>query len=321
MATETKKDKSRAKEAPRGGFGRFRVVKLLRLLCFSVVVCLGIGLLAARSVYGDMKSSAMSLGHELGKLGDVGKTRPLRINGEAIFIASTTEDMPLSEVLNRVEARCKQDSAGMPAELQNLSEALQKKLPEGVKGSKGAGVIREERPGAGMVACFARDDGQGPDGMKALVGRVAGLVETGDLSKLGKLRYVFAETTKKGRTHIVAAWTDGPFNIYKLAPDEGDAVGSDPADAPRPPRATRLLTADLEGAPYGVRVYESDAAPQDIIALYDKEMPSRGYAPLLGVPGDNADRRAFAKGGVDLLIFADRDGDKTMVSLIEMRGK
>lgn len=299
----------------------WRIKKLLRLLAFGSAASLCLGLFAARSVYGDAKSSAMSLGHELGKMGDVGTKRPLRLNGESIYVGSTTEDMPLGEVLDRMEATCRENSAGMPAELETLSESLRKKLPEQAKGARGQGIIREDRPGSGMVACFAREEGQQADGLGGIVSRIAGLVETGDLQKLGRLRYVFAETTRSGKTHIVAAWTDGPFNIYKLVPDQGDAPGSDAPNAPRPPRSVRLLSADVEGVPYGVRMYESEAAPAEVIGVYDAEMKARGWEAVLGVPGDGVDRRAFNRLGTDLLIFADRDGDRTMVSVIEMRGK
>jgi len=45
-----------------------------------------LGLVAARSVYGDVKASALSVGHELGMMGDVGTGRALRINGEPIHL-------------------------------------------------------------------------------------------------------------------------------------------------------------------------------------------------------------------------------------------
>ncbi|MFT3774691.1 MAG: hypothetical protein QM820_55780 [Minicystis sp.] len=303
---------------PRRGW---RIARALRVLAFGAFVSLCTGLLAARSVYGDAKSMALSLGHELGRMDDVGSKRPLRLNGEPIYVASTTEDMRLTDVLDRMEASCLQNSVGMPVELESLSESLKKKFPEATRGRLGRGIIREERADSGMIACFARADGREAGGLPALVSRIGELVETGDLGALGHLRYVFAETTRSGRTHVVAAWTDGSFNIHKLVPAGGDAPGSDARDAPRPPDAARMLSVDAEGVPYSIRVYDSGSSPTEIIAFYDAEMTARGWEPVLGVPGDGKDSRVFNRQGVDLLLFADHDGNRTMVSIIEMRSK
>jgi hypothetical protein len=300
----------------------WRVKKIARLVAYTAVVSLGIGLVAVRSVYGDVKSSALSLGHELGKLGDVGTKRPLRLNGEPIFIVSTTEDASVTEVLNQTEARCKAGSAGMAAELEHLSEALKQQLPADVSGSRAAGILRETSGDSGVVACLVRDDGQPAGGLGKLAGNLGEMMRSGDLGALGRLRYVFAEKTRSGRTHVVAAWTEGPFNLFALVPGAGvDAPGSDPAQAPRPPRSQRILSADVEGVPYGVRVYDSASTPAEVVGVYDREMAALGWEPAFGVPGDGPEQRAFTRPGADLLVITSPDGARTVVSVIEMRGK
>ena len=120
-----------------------------------------------------------------------------------------------------------------------------------------------------MVACLVHDDGRAA-GMKEIVARLGAMMQSGNLAEAGLLRYVFAERTDSGCTHVIAAWTDGAFNVYSLLPDAGkDAPGSDPANAPRPPSAQRILTADIEGVPYGVRLYDSSASPPQVLATYD----------------------------------------------------
>ncbi len=309
----------------------WRLTKLLRLGVYCAVVSLGLGLVAARSVYGDVKASALSIGHELGKMGDVGTGRPLRLNGEIIHVGTTTEDLPVATVLDRAEAGCASTSAGIAGEIASLPESLRKRIPAGTRAS---GVLREDHGDRGVVACLVRDDGMVSTGMKESVARLAAMMSTGDLGQVGKLRYVFAESTATGRTHVVAAWTDGPFNLYAMLPEAGhDAPGSDPADAPRPPGAQRILSADIDGVPYGVRLYETARSPSDVIAVYDAEMPSRGWerlhvggdpetpGPAGGAAPGGEDQRVFSRPGSDLLVITGTDAGRTVVTLIEMRGK
>jgi hypothetical protein len=311
----------------------WRVKKLARLGVYVMAVSLGIGLVAARSVYGDVKTSAMSIGHELGKMGDVGTKRPLRINGEPIYIQSTTEDMPVTEVLDRAQAACKAGGAGLTGEVDGLPEALRKKVPGEIDAPRAghdggrppmppgaaAGVLREDHGDRGVVACLVHDDGREVK-MADLVGRLSALVTSGDLAEVGHLRYVFAETTKSGRTHVVTAWTDGAFNLFSMLPEVGkDTRGSDAPDAPRPPRSQRILSADIEGVPYFVRIYDSAATVAQVLEVYDREMKGRGWEPAFGVPGEGPEQRAYTRAGADLLVITSKDGDRTIVSLIEMR--
>jgi len=270
-------------------------------------------------VYGDVKASALSMGHELGKMGDVGAGSPLRLNGEPIHVASSTEDLPLAAVLDRAEAGCKTSSAGALAELSSLPEALQKQIPPGARAS---GVLREDRGDRGVVACLVRPPGLASTGMGDALARLSALLDTGDLGQVGELRYVFAETTRAGHTHVVAAWTDGPFNLYALLPEAGhDAPGDDTPNAPRPPGAQRILSAGIEGVPYGVRLYDTAASPAAVAQHFDAEMASRGWEPSVSAEVAGPDQRAYSRPGADLLVITTRDGARTLVSLIEMRGR
>jgi hypothetical protein len=210
----------------------------------------------------------------------------------------------------------------MAAELEHLSDTLKQQLPPDVSGSRAAGILRETSGDSGVVACIVRDDGQPAGGLASLTRNLGAMMKSGDLGALGRLRYVFAEKTRSGRTHVVAAWTEGPFNVFALVPGAGqDAPGSDPAQAPRPPRAQRILSADVEGVPYGVRVYDSAGTPAEVVGVYDREMAALGWEPAFGVPGDGPDQRAFTRPGADLLVITSPDGARTVVSVIEMRGK
>ena len=297
----------------------WRIKKLARLAVYCFVVSAGIGLVAARSVYGDVTRSALSIGHELGKMDDAGQKRPLRINGEAIYVGAVTVDTPLAEVLDRAEAGCKKRSAGAVRELDTMPEALRDHLPQG---GAAAGVLRENQEGRGVVACLVRDEGQPGLGLKDLTARLSAMAASGDLAEIGRLRYVFAEKTPSGRTRVVSAWTEGSFNLYAILPKAGgDAPGSDVADAPRPPQSQRILSADIEGVPYGVRLYDTPASPAEVVATYDREMAGRGWEPAFGVAGSGPDQRAYTRPGADLMVITGKDGERTVVSVIETRGR
>src|SRR5262249_10580131 len=163
------------------------------------VVSLGIGLVAARSVYGDVASSALSIGHELGKMDDAGKKRPFRINGEPIYVGAVTVDTPVVEILDRAEAGRRPRSPGAASGLDGPPETVREHLPQG---GAAAGVLRESRSDRGVVACLVREDGHPGLGLEDLAARLSAMMANGDLAEVGKLRYVFAETTTSGRTRV-----------------------------------------------------------------------------------------------------------------------
>src|SRR5262249_10562784 len=149
--------------------------------------------------------------------------------------------------------------------------------------------------------------------------RLKAFVKTGDFGEMGKLRYVMAKKTPKGRTHAVVAWTDGSFNVKRMFPKEGDTPGSDPDDAPRPANAKRILTAGVEGAPYGVRVYDAAGTPAEVLAVFDGAMPKNGWTPNRAFAAEVENSRAFQRDGSDFMVFAKPTGDRTVVSVVEMR--
>jgi hypothetical protein len=262
-------------------------------------------------------------------MGDVGIGRALRLNGEAIHITSAMEDLSVKEILDRTEDGCLAASAGLGPDALGAVERSGSSLagpphlpylPASVTPLRAAGVLRHSQGESGVVACLVRPPGVSIGGIKDLVDKLSELVATGDLSRVGLLRYVYAEKTASGRTHVVVVWTDGPFNFLRLLPTSGgDAPGSDPADAPRPPRGHRLLSANFEGVPYGVRIYDTAASPSDVIGLYDGEMPTRGWQPTYGAPRDGKHQRAFSKDGVDMLVLASPNDGRTIVSILEVR--
>jgi hypothetical protein len=291
--------------------------RVARVAAYGLFVTVVLGLFAARSVYAALTDSALEMGGELMKLGDVvGPRSRVRVNGEAVNVASAMTDSTVTEVMDRFEAECREHAGGLAEELANLPDTVRANAPPALEGGAGIGVLRNEERGRGVVACLARD---GHGGTADLARAFGDFMASGDLSKLGKLRYVVAERARGAtRTHVVTAWTDEPLHVAAMFPREGDAPGSDADHAPRPDGARRLLAASVDGAPFSVRVYDAPGAETAVLALYDREMPARGWEPIAGVAREAPHARAYVRDGVDLMVTTDTDGDRTIVSVVEM---
>ena len=93
-------------------------------------------------------------------MGDVGSGRALRLNGEPIHIASSTENLSVDEILDRAQNRCVVDSAGLGAHADSwFSRDGTHRLPAEVTPLAAAGVLRERHGDSGVVACLARQPG------------------------------------------------------------------------------------------------------------------------------------------------------------------
>jgi hypothetical protein len=290
-----------------------RARKIARLAVFCLVTG-AVGVAAvARAAYGDAQRAALGLGSELGKLGEPGAERVVRINDQAIHVVSAIDPRPFVDVLDQVELACDQRGAGLREVIAALPEPVRARLPDS-RGS-GSGTMRKEAEREGFVACLVRDEPTRSAG--ELLDRMEAFARTGDLSAVGHARYVHARATASGGSHVVVAWSDGPLRVTALLPEAGaDAPGDDIEGFPRPAGATRLLTARLEGVPYGIRLYRTDAPPEEIVRSYDAQLGAEGWN--ITRPDDQPTSRAFSRGGVDVMVFAEPSGGATMVSLVDM---
>ena len=127
---------------------------------------------------------------------------------------------------------------------------------------------------------------------------------TGDLSKVGLLSVRLRGENQLG-SHPCSCCLDRwpvQFLLRLLPMAGGDAPGSDPTDAPRPLGGHRLLSANVEGVPYSVRIYDTAASPSDVIGIYEGGMSARGWQSTYGAPNDGHFRSGFSKAGVDLYV-------------------
>lgn len=290
---------------------------LLRLLAYSFCVSSIIGTLAMRSAYGDLKESALIIGRQLVQFQDlVGRSHRVRLNGEPIYVASAVTDQSVDTVLDRFEASCEENAGAMKQIFEQLPEAMQQDVKDKVPGNEGIGIIRQDADSEGYIACLAQKPG---DDMSTLSNRLKEFVETGDLSKVGDLRYAYAKRRDgASKTHVITVWSDGPFKIGRIIPADGsEPPGADPANAPRPVESVRMLSAEIDGAPYAVRLYDSRKSDQEVLAAYDDQMPKLGWQVIPYVADEVKYGRAYSRDGIDMLVFAFAEGDKSYVSVVE----
>lgn len=293
-----------------------RLLGLIRVAIYIVVVSLVIGALAARSAWGDLKESTLVLGRELSQFGDVlGKSNRVRINGETVYVSSALTDQSVTVMLDRFERACREHAGGLAEEFERLPEAVREELAPGLPGQGATGVMRHGGDDEGVVACLAQEGQEGSAGLRRKLELFA---STGDLGAVGNLRYVYAKRTDKGRTHVLAAWTDGSLRVFNIVPMDGaEPPGTDPPEVPRPGNAARLLSAEVEGAPHGVHIYEVAQRSEQVLRDYDEQMPKRGWTPIPVIAQQQPTMRGFQRPGVELMIMAHPQGDRTFVSLVE----
>jgi hypothetical protein len=89
---------------------------------------------------------------------------------------------------------------------------------------------------------------------------------------------------------------------------------------PRPLGATRTLTAEMAGIPYGMRMYETKSPPEAVIAAYDKSLTADGWNMTSGAE-DEPNSRAYFRGGDDVMVIAEALEGKTMISVVNMVSK
>jgi hypothetical protein len=295
-------------------FGSLRVAAYV-----SVVGGLTLGVLSARA-NAKLREQSLSLSQELLPIADLLQdATALRLNGEVInFSMTVVENTNVRRVLDRVQAQCEKN----PGPLAQQSLALLNGLPKALPGSAAVSelmsklvVTRQESDGQGAVLCFT-GDGSPPDPAFA-----ENFAKTQDLGALGKLRYVMAGQGSAAQheqhtTRVISLWTEGQFRLESLAPPEsGDAPGSDSALLPRPPKSARIFSAETVGAPYAVRIYETDASAAEVLAFYDARMTA--YSQLT-MAGYEQTARAYVKNAQPLLLQLTQRDSKTVVTLSEV---
>jgi hypothetical protein len=293
---------------------RQHVKGLFRAGLYVAFVGCVFGAIQIRTARAEVKDRTLELGREMYQLAhatshDVNK---ISFNGQPIWLGTSMSKDSAKTILQRYEALCSQNRAQSADEWQKLGEKADASMD---KKFLSTGMVRSGDDNEGALVCFTKTSSS----KATLREAVETFGKTGDLGAFGSLRYVYVKTTDSGRTHVLTAWTDDRFNIQSMLPQEGvDSPGNELGDVPRPPGTVRVVTARLEGTPYGVNTYEGTDGPDKVIGWYDQEMRKAGWQafdPEIEINKDNVDRERpvkvhlYEKGGVVLTIASRPNGD------------
>lgn len=294
------------------------LARWLRVSAFVSVALVLVLLFNLHQARGQVGEQLLSMGRELGPLRDLlHGTQSARINGENMFLASTVSEQPLTEVLNRFEQHCLERTGGLRESFAALPdsarEQVSRKAPAAWRFRHG--VMREEKETEGMVVCVARS-GQG--GLKSWVMDLRRFLSDGELSHLGELRYVYAQRTETGRTHVLSTFTRGTFNLYRaigqLEPTSGAALEA----VPLPPNAQRPMTFSVDGMPYAAQLFQVPGKPEEVTRYYLETLPRLGWTRVMG-PGELYSSTVLTREGKTLTLAAFEldDSGKSSVTLTE----
>jgi hypothetical protein len=293
-------------------------LRVLGYVCVLGVACAALSVRAARAEVADQ---SLAFGRQLSALTntEVVDAQRITMNGQSMFVGSTLGKDSVPTTLDRFEEYCRRNSAQTPEEWKKLADKSPEASAEGNSFFK-TGLMRSGSENEGTVLCFVRSSES-----KTTVGEAfSTFSDTGELGAIGQLRYAYAKKTKKGNTHVLTGWTTDKFNLKDMLPaDDGkDVPGQDFAEIPRLKDAQRILATRVEGTPFGVNAYKTDAPPTEVAKFYDESLIKQGWVAVdaeLDKKGEPADRAAvghlYEKDGVVLTMAAHIDTGKTFATL------
>jgi hypothetical protein len=196
------------------------------------------------------------------------------INGASFFLSTGTAATSVSEVLDQFHAKCRQKNGQLHEQWNALGKrAAHKpsKLPALLDG-----VFRSETSNVGIVACAEAADGALPP--EQLLSRISAVLASGDISKLGNLRYAYVDRSSERESMFVAVWSEGPLNFRQMFPREGDAPGFDPIGIPRPQGSRRVIATEPKNANTGLHMYSAQGRnAAQLMAFYVSALPMAGF--------------------------------------------
>jgi len=270
---------------------------ILRLAAFVLTVGVVLAVFSARAAASRTREGMLSFGRQMLEYADrtaLGETRTLAINGVNLdFAVGSTAD-PVETVLNYYADRCaaRGTTARAPSDVQGQLPPESTVPVDSSRVStrqRGWVTSRQSNEARGYVACL--DTGNVELTSAEILRRVQAFVAGGDLSEVGRLRYLYAERASHDRTRFVGFWSDGPVRLLAMFPSHGDAPGIDVSDVPRPAGMRRILSAREVNQPYLLAMYAGNQPRSVLESHFASSMPAAGYT-LLPPRGGHADPAA-----------------------------
>jgi hypothetical protein len=269
---------------------------------------LAIGAHTAQAALGER---LLGFGSELSRLEGFHLTttpRTVSLNGAQLDLVVATTNLSVAETLDRLEAIC--DQRGGVDGQTLLPKLFHQAAP--THPSWLSGHLRHESARDGVLACL---DTGGALGLEALTTRLQAFASSGDLSRLGALRYATARRTGNVTT-VLFVWTEGALPLRTMFSKQGDAPGVDPIGVPRPIGAERILSGIEHGAPYSLTAYRTRAStPEALLAWYRTALPAAGFAVADGPAGT----LSAYKGTRTLLVHTARTGQAVTAAVAELK--
>ena len=294
-----------------------KVHATVRVAVYAFCAFTILGIFALRSAAGDMSEQALVVGRQLTQLEDfTARSSRMSLNGQFMNIASAVVDEPFEQVLERVATVCRDGSVIGKDLIKNRKPVSES---DRLTAWGRLGILSEIRDTEGFVACIAKRPGKEE---QSLLEGMQKFSKTRDFGDVGLVRYAYARRTKSGRTHVLTTWTDGSFLVDALmAPQTGDAPGSDPGEGLRPKASRRFLTAQIQGEPDSVHVYQSTEKAEAVLANYDKTLPTKGWESVKELEKEVPEMRHYSRKGVELMVVAAQNGDQAAVTVIQTRSQ
>jgi hypothetical protein len=314
---------------------RKRIAKLLigaaRVQLYLAFVAVILLLLSTAEARSRGREIARDLGEQwVAQLAPLsGQTEKVEVNGSLFSFGALVVAGTAREALAKVEQDCHEHSGDLTQQFQAITllpsaraAAADLDLAALTTGRRdGVNATGEE---FGDVACALRDDNDNAHGILA---RLKSFSDTGNLSDLGHMRYIRADSLPGGKsTRLLAIWTDDPLNLERMLPDSGDAAGSDPVNVPRPPTSRRVFSGVIRRSGDGVFGYESTSAPGEALAFYARTLNEQRWDSVrLALRGERSppESRAFIRDGRAALITATRErtSEPTTIAVVEIEAR
>ena len=297
---------------------RSRTWGALRATAYVAVVSGCLVAWGVRGAQAKIGEEAMALGSTMMRMKIIdGQVNTMRINGETLVLSTAIVDAPVKEALDRFEGACNASQGVLGEVWRRIPKLGPRDLALlSVTGmNPGSNAMRMGDDKSGVVLCLADKDG----GVhRTLVEALQSVVSTGELGRLGSLRYVFGRRGEEN-TQLMMLWSDSPLSMDKLTGGDGlhDVEGLDPVHIARPPDSLRTFSIALEGEPYSFNLYRSRVAADTILAAYDRTMSDDGWELLLGSSESEPGRRMYIRGMVMVAALVEPGQDGTTVSLLE----
>ncbi|MEO0322896.1 MAG: hypothetical protein AAF447_08055 [Myxococcota bacterium] len=177
--------------------------------------------------------------------------RFLVFNGQRVRISTGHAPGDVRDFVEGFEAGC--DGAdGLPDDVSTDSRASRS-------------LIEEDE---GYAACL--DVGEDELDLEEWKERLEAFQRTGNLEALGSFRYAYASEGSDGETSYVMLQAAGGIDLDSVLPTLGtDVPGPELSALPRPPGATRIMSAYEEREPYLVSMFAgSPETPEELAAHY-----------------------------------------------------